>query len=532
MLGQDVGFPVPEGGAGMLATALRRRAESLGVQVRCGVPVTEVRWSGGRAPGCGSPTATSCGRATRVLADVPAPALYRDLVGAAPPPAAVPGRRAAASSGTTRRSRSTGPSTPPSRGRRRERGGPARCTSASTTTASSTWPPTSPWDGCRRHPFMLLGQMTTADPTRSPEGTESAWAYTHLPRRLAGRRGSGRPSRSSASRRPSSGWRRGSSRPRRGPPGADPARPPGRRRQPEPRRPQRRHRGPAPAAGAAAHPGPRPSGDAGARASTSPAPRPTPVAGSTAPAGGTPPSRPAATAVPLRRRAARHGPHGLVAGAARARAADPVARSRVRTLVAGEPLAVAALGDVGQPAQGLAVARQDHRLPQPASARAPGPARRVLGDRHRAAAGAVGHDLDLDPRLTQPASPRAVSTRWCGSSASFDTRRVRDHRRPRAEAVVQPGAGGGPALVDGAHPGGPDHPGGVLPPVGEHRPHGLGRSSDRRQTRGRDRAWSSDMASSSGAGCWGCCRRCPSSAGRSRHASRPKVRIRGVTSAS
>ena len=28
--------------------------------------------------------------------------------------------------------------------------------------------------------------MTTADPTRSPAGTESAWAYTHLPRRFAG----------------------------------------------------------------------------------------------------------------------------------------------------------------------------------------------------------------------------------------------------------------------------------------------------------------------------------------------------------
>ena len=30
-------------------------------------------------------------------------------------------------------------------------------------------------------PFMLFGQMTTADPSRSPVGTESAWAYTHLP---------------------------------------------------------------------------------------------------------------------------------------------------------------------------------------------------------------------------------------------------------------------------------------------------------------------------------------------------------------
>jgi phytoene dehydrogenase-like protein len=31
-------------------------------------------------------------------------------------------------------------------------------------------------------PYMLFGQMTTADPSRSPAGTESAWAYTHLPR--------------------------------------------------------------------------------------------------------------------------------------------------------------------------------------------------------------------------------------------------------------------------------------------------------------------------------------------------------------
>jgi phytoene dehydrogenase-like protein len=32
------------------------------------------------------------------------------------------------------------------------------------------------------HPFLLVGQMTTADATRSPDGTESLWAYTHVPR--------------------------------------------------------------------------------------------------------------------------------------------------------------------------------------------------------------------------------------------------------------------------------------------------------------------------------------------------------------
>ena len=30
-------------------------------------------------------------------------------------------------------------------------------------------------------PFLLMGQMTTTDPTRSPAGTESVWAYTHVP---------------------------------------------------------------------------------------------------------------------------------------------------------------------------------------------------------------------------------------------------------------------------------------------------------------------------------------------------------------
>jgi phytoene dehydrogenase-like protein len=36
-----------------------------------------------------------------------------------------------------------------------------------------------------REPFIVLGQMTTSDPSRSPAGTESAWAYTHLPRGTA-----------------------------------------------------------------------------------------------------------------------------------------------------------------------------------------------------------------------------------------------------------------------------------------------------------------------------------------------------------
>jgi phytoene dehydrogenase-like protein len=31
------------------------------------------------------------------------------------------------------------------------------------------------------NPFVLVGQMTKADPTRSPVGTETVWAYSHVP---------------------------------------------------------------------------------------------------------------------------------------------------------------------------------------------------------------------------------------------------------------------------------------------------------------------------------------------------------------
>jgi phytoene dehydrogenase-like protein len=34
-------------------------------------------------------------------------------------------------------------------------------------------------------PFLLIGQSTKSDPTRSPEGAEAVWAYSHLPRGIA-----------------------------------------------------------------------------------------------------------------------------------------------------------------------------------------------------------------------------------------------------------------------------------------------------------------------------------------------------------
>ena len=42
-------------------------------------------------------------------------------------------------------------------------------------------------------PFLLVGQMGVADPTRVPAGHEALWAYTHVPQQVRGDAGAGRP---------------------------------------------------------------------------------------------------------------------------------------------------------------------------------------------------------------------------------------------------------------------------------------------------------------------------------------------------
>ena len=184
MLGQDVGFPVPQGGAGSLATALRRRAESLGVEVRCGVPVTEVDVSAGRVGGVRLADGTSLRVRHAVLADVPAPVLYGGLVAPEhlPPRLLADIARFDWDDATLKLNWALDT--------------PIPWTATGAATAGTVHLGVD-HDGLvdvaadlstgrmPRRPFVLLGQMTTSDPTRSPAGTESAWAYTHLPRRLA-----------------------------------------------------------------------------------------------------------------------------------------------------------------------------------------------------------------------------------------------------------------------------------------------------------------------------------------------------------
>src|SRR5215207_8081959 len=81
MLGQDVGYPVPEGGAQRFADALASRARARGAIVRTGQRVEHVEMSGGRATGVRLRDGTRLTARRAVLADVDAPTLYRELVG-------------------------------------------------------------------------------------------------------------------------------------------------------------------------------------------------------------------------------------------------------------------------------------------------------------------------------------------------------------------------------------------------------------------------------------------------------------------
>ncbi|MFG3496975.1 phytoene desaturase family protein [Streptomyces sp. NPDC047928] len=185
MLAQHHGFPVPVGGAGALTRALVRRLVDRGGAVRCGRPVGEVTVRGGRALGVRTVDGESVPARRAVLADVSAPALYGGLVGWD----LLPGRlrddmrRFQWDFGTVKVDWALDRPIPWAAEPAARAGtvhladGVDELTRFAAQIAVRQVPD---------RPFLLVGQMTTADGTRSPEGTESAWAYTHVPREVRG----------------------------------------------------------------------------------------------------------------------------------------------------------------------------------------------------------------------------------------------------------------------------------------------------------------------------------------------------------
>ncbi|WP_151769677.1 phytoene desaturase family protein [Streptomyces abyssomicinicus] len=185
MLGQSYGFPVPEGGAGGLITALVARLEERGGAVRCGQRAVEIVVRQGTAVAVRTADGETFDARRAVLADVSVPALYGELVRPehlpdqvlkdlerfqwdfatfkvdwaldGPVPWASP---EAGQAGTVHLA-----------------DGVDELTRFAAQLAMGRVPD---------RPFCVFGQMTTADPTRSPAGTESAWAYTHVPHTVRG----------------------------------------------------------------------------------------------------------------------------------------------------------------------------------------------------------------------------------------------------------------------------------------------------------------------------------------------------------
>lgn len=180
MLAQDVGFPYAEGGAGHLTAALVARAERAGAELLTGEPVTGIEVSGGRVRGVRSASGRVEVRRA-VLADVSAPILYDQLL----PPTTVPPRLRADMDSftwdlptvkvnyrlsgrvpwTAKQARSAGVV---------HVGGDANELVRIGADLDTHRLPSAP--------FLLVGQTSTADSTRSPDGTEALWAYSHLPR--------------------------------------------------------------------------------------------------------------------------------------------------------------------------------------------------------------------------------------------------------------------------------------------------------------------------------------------------------------
>lgn len=190
MLGQHYGFPVPVGGAGELTAALVRRFKHQGGALICDTPVSQVLVRDGRVAGVRTREGDAVMVRSAVLADVAAPDLYGGLVGWEHLPSRLPQdmRRFQWDHGTVKVDWALSGRIPWSAPEAARAGtvhladGIDEMTQYSAHLSMGRVPAS---------PFVVLGQMTTSDASRSPPGTEYAWAYTHVPRRVQGDAGDG-----------------------------------------------------------------------------------------------------------------------------------------------------------------------------------------------------------------------------------------------------------------------------------------------------------------------------------------------------
>jgi phytoene dehydrogenase-like protein len=180
MLAQTVGFPTPKGGAGRLADAMVDRLGSLGATVRTDAEVVSVIVRQGRAVGVRLADGQEVPARRAVIADVSAPALYGGLVSREHLPARVVRgiERFEWDPGTVKVDWAL--SAPPPWASA-PAAVPGTVHIAHSVDELSTFASQVSGRTVPAEPLLLMGLMTSADATRSPAGTESVWAYTHVP---------------------------------------------------------------------------------------------------------------------------------------------------------------------------------------------------------------------------------------------------------------------------------------------------------------------------------------------------------------
>jgi phytoene dehydrogenase-like protein len=184
-MGQERGWPVPEGGAGELAGALVRRLEAHGGSVVTNARVREVVVRRGRAVGVRTDDGGDVSARRAVIADVGAPRLFLDMVERHRLPSRLLDdmRRFQYDNATVKVDWALDAPIPWAHtdARRAATIHISEGIDALTVHAGEL-----ARDLIPQRPFLLLGQYSMADPTRAPAGCETAWAYTHTPQRPRG----------------------------------------------------------------------------------------------------------------------------------------------------------------------------------------------------------------------------------------------------------------------------------------------------------------------------------------------------------
>ena len=182
-LGQDVGFPVPAGGAGALSAALARRLRERGGSIECNAAVEQVLVRRMRAVGVRTGDGRELGARRAVLAAVDAPQLYLRLLDRDVVPAAVLEqiRRFEWDWSTVKVDWTLDGPIPwaAADARRAPVVHVTDSVDALTMQSSQLRMGVVP-----EHPFLIFGQYSMIDGSRQPDGKETAWAYTHVPQRV------------------------------------------------------------------------------------------------------------------------------------------------------------------------------------------------------------------------------------------------------------------------------------------------------------------------------------------------------------